>query len=230
MMKKKIEAVLFTLIIICLPFLKVYATNPSFSLYPSGGIVKDTDEGLIVDVLIDSGGYEITKARAVLKFDPEVIQLRKASRNNSLFEQWPEDESSTDNTNGIVMLTGITLPGGSTPLYRTGTQPDVFERLEFDVISTDVNTKIVLDFQYSGYDEPFMSVIMKDATPSQNILTSDPASGSYTLNSDDIPQTAISMNSIGVILGIFLMLVGAFVRYGKTSMLYKRRGTIVLEK
>lgn len=225
---KKIGQILLSFTILCFSYFSVLASEPSFEFYPTGGIIQDVEEGFTVDVLIDSGGYDITKARMVVKFNPKIVQLESAMKNNSLFEQWPTAESSTDNTNGIVMLTGYTPKDGDLAMYKTEGSPDVFARLRFEIISTKSND-LTLSFEFTGEDEELKSVIMKDATTPVNVMSTKPASVTFSLNSEEIPETAIDMNTVGIVVGAILMLVGAFVRGGRTNFFEKKRGTIVLE-
>ncbi|KKP64427.1 MAG: hypothetical protein UR61_C0046G0001, partial [candidate division WS6 bacterium GW2011_GWE1_34_7] len=147
-MKKK-GGILILFLLFALFTSKVHGADASFSFYPSSGIVENVQEGFTVDVLINSGGYELSKARAVIKFDPSVLQLTQASRNNTLFELWPTDQSTTDNGNGIVMLTGYTTSDGVTSFYKTQTSSDVFARLKFDIVDESAE-EILLRFEYSG--------------------------------------------------------------------------------
>lgn len=230
MNRKKIGEIFVALLILSISSLSLYASQPSFSLYPSSGVVANVQEGFTVDVLIDSGGYEIAKARAVIKFDPEIIQLKTASRNNSLFEQWLTDESSTDNTYGIIILTGSTAEGSILPLYKTDGDPDVLARLEFDVVTTESDDEVILTFGYDEEDELLNSIIMTSGTSSTNVLAAEPLSATFSLSSEDIPETAIDINVIGIVTGIILMLVGGFIRGSKMNPFDKRRGTVVLER
>ena len=134
---KKLVILISVVLISALSFTRVYAAQPSLTFYPSSGVVSDIEKGFTVDVLIDSAGYEISKARVVIKFDPNVIKLRKAYRNTSLFDEWPADGSSTDNVNGIVMLTGQSKAEGG-KLYKTEGSADVLARFEFDVVATKI--------------------------------------------------------------------------------------------
>jgi len=226
MKKKGLIFLLFLLLTLSIP--KVYAADASFSFYPSSGIVEDVKEGFTVDILIDSGGYELSKARAVIKFDPSVVQLSKAMKNNSLFEEWPLDQSTTDNTNGIVMLTGITSSDGLVPYYKTATSPDVFARLEFDIVDESAE-KILLSFEYSSEDELFQSVLISAGKDTQNVLLSVPSSVTFLIDDDIVPSTSIDMNTLGIGIGILLILVGGFVRGSTINFSKQRRGTIVLE-
>lgn len=228
MKQKKIVQYLICVLILSLSFIKVHASTPSFSFYPTSGIVKDAKEGFTLDVLIDSGSYELSKARARISFNPKNIQLRRALRNNSLFEQWPEDQSSTDNTNGVVILTGITEEENEEeiPFYKTDASPDVFFRLEFDVITTK-NEDIILSFEYTGEDKEYMSVLI-DSDTSENVLALKPKSVSFSLNEEDIPKTGISLSAIGSIVGILLILAGGYIRTTSKTFFSKKTGTIVL--
>ena len=81
MIRKKIGVLLALLLFtINSPLLreKAYASDAPLFFYPSSGIVEDVEEGFTVDVLIDSGGVEISKARVVVKYDPQVIILKEA--------------------------------------------------------------------------------------------------------------------------------------------------------
>lgn len=203
----------------------IYAAN--FFFYPSNGTVRDSSSGFTVDILLDSSNEKITEARFAVTFDPSQVQLVKASRNNSLFDQWPEDESTIDNSRGMVMLTGFTQSGGSKALYVTEGNPDVLARLEFKVI-TEKKEDIVLSFEYSGVDEIFKSIIMKDGSPPQNILLARPQSATFTLTDFKSPSTAIEPGHIGMILGLILIAIGIFVRGTDISVFRKRKGTVVV--
>lgn len=225
--KENMIKIFIALTVLLYPFVfvtDIKASSPSFAFYPSGGIVKDREEGFTVDIMIDSGEYDITEARMVIKFDPDQIQLTKASRNNSLFEQWPEDESSLDNENGIVMLTGFTQSGSGT-LYKTDGDPDLYARLEFEIV-TDSEEDIVLDWEYSGSEDSFKSVIMSDGSPTYNVLTSKPSSATYRF--EELTQTAIESKHIPFIVGGFLVLVAGIVLTSRPESTRKKYGTVVV--
>jgi hypothetical protein len=226
MNRKKIGSVVLLFVLILLPFTKVKAASPTFSFYPNGGIVADLEEGFTVDVLIDSAGMDISKASMTISFDPSVLQLRKAMRNETLFDQWPDDESSTNNKDGLVMLTGYTASDSGFGYY-SATSSDVFARLEFDVIDKEAK-EITLSSEYSGSVSLFQSYILGSGSIESNLLSSQPASVTFSLDEDTIPETAIDMNVLGVVLGILLILVGAYVRGSGRITLKKKKGTIVL--
>lgn len=225
---KKIGGILILTVVLSFSGIKVFASDATFSFYPASGVIRDVNEGFTVDVLINSGGYEISKARAVVKFDPTVIQLRTPMRNVSLFEDWPLEQSTVDNENGIIMLTGYTPLDSEKAFYKTLNTEDVFARLEFSVIDPNAE-EIVLTYEYSGIDELFKSSLIKADISGMNVLLAQPSSATFTLNMDDVPDTAIDMNTIGILVGVLLILVGGFVRSSKVNFNTFGRGTIVLE-
>mgnify|MGYP001043211719 CR=1 FL=1 len=225
--KKKIQIIFIIFNILFYPLFfssAIMASSPSFSPYPVSGIIKNRESGFTVDILIDSGEYELNKARMVLNFDPRLIQLTKASRNNSLFAQWPADESTLDNTNGVVMLTGFTQ-SGSGDMYKTSGDPDVFARLEFEVI-TEEDTQIVLEWEFTGGDDLFQTVLLTDGSPPYNVLTTRPQNAEFRFGV--LSQTAIESKHIPFILGGFLMLTAGIVITSKPGTVRKKFGTVVL--
>ncbi len=227
MISKKLGLILLTLLILSLSSVSSYASEPGFSFYPTNGTIQDSSKGFTVDILLDSGLEKITSARFAVTFDPNQIQITKASRNNTLFDQWPDDESTIDNKRGMVMLTGFTQSGGTVSLYQTDGQPDVMARLEFEVV-TKKKENITLNFEYSGSDEMFKSVIMKDGSPPQNVLASKPESATFSLSGYVSPSTAIEPSHVGIIVGIVLIAIGLFITNVKTSVFTKKKGTVVL--
>ncbi len=201
------------------------AASPSFSFYPSSGIVKNLDKGFIVDVLLDSGESKLTKSRMVFNFDPRQIQITKASKNNTLFEQWPDDESTLDNKNGVVMLTGFTQ-SGSGELYQTSGEPDVFARIEFEVITDDKKAQIPLEWEFTGGDDLFQTVLLAQGSPPQNILITRPVNANFTIG--ELTQTAINPRHIPFIIGGLLILTAGVIITSKPELTRKKYGTVVV--
>jgi len=205
-----------------------YGAEPSFSLYPKGGTVVNKNNGFVVDVIIDSGGEKLTSAKFTLLFDPEILQLKKAERNNSLFAQFPEDESSLDNENGVVLLTGFTQSGANT-LYQTSEKPDVFARLTFNVLKEG---EAILDWEYGGTGTTFNTSMFKDGSPPQNVLSTKPESATFTIGEvildPSTVNTAIPIDKYILVTGAVLILFGAFMVFTKPSNFRKKSGTVVV--
>lgn len=179
------------------------SSSAEFILYPKSGWIKPNTE-FTVDVLINTNGEEVTLARSVVTFDPQLIKVTKAERNDSLFCTWPADEQTIDNTEGVVMATGFCQSGSGT-LYKTTGDSDVFVRLTFEALKEG---NLVLDWEYSGQDQPFKSVIMKNGSPTTNILNSAPSKGTYILSIKDpnakppVPETGIFSSDKVIIVSI----------------------------
>lgn len=200
-----------------------------FSLRPGSGQIKN-GEKFTVDVLIDSEGDNIVLSRVVLTYDPKLVKVVKAEKNDSLFCTYPGNDQSVDNTNGVVMLTGFCQSGVGTP-YKTGVQPDVFARIQFEALSEGT---LVLDWEYSGSDESFKSVLMKDGSPTVNALTTKPSGGSYSIvrnltTKPSIPDTAARVSVWMIAGGILLVGIGIAHRiYAKQSIGKNLKGRTIV--
>lgn len=153
-----------------------------FRLHPSSGWIKH-GEPFNIDVLIDTKGQEVSLARVVLNFNPDLIQITQAQRNEDIFCDWPGEGQLIDNETGMVMATGFC----NDPFYSTGEEEDVFVRLTLETLQED---ELTINWEYSGRDEPRKSVIMIDGSPPQNILFSSsdeaaPVSGEYIISETD---------------------------------------------
>jgi hypothetical protein len=227
--KTAIQLLLATFLFL-LPVSKTLAAEPMLSFYPEGGVVSNPNDGFILDVLVDSGGEDLTSARFVITFDPSILQIQKAERNNSLFEQWPNDESTLDNDNGVVMLTGFTQ-SGSSDLYTTEGDPDVMARLTFEVVKEG---NVTFDWEFSGSDDNFKSYLLKDGSPPQNVLDTKPSSvtfqiGDVVYNPGSV-NTGLSVDKYVLATGLVLILFGGLMVFSRPSnRLKKGKGTIILE-
>ena len=218
----------FLLTVFCMVFVKeARAAEPSFSFFPKGGTVMNKEEGFVVDILIDTAGQEIVSTKFTILFDSQVLQLKKTERNNSLFAQFPEDESTIDNGNGVVMLSGFTQSGTGS-LYATGEKPDVLARLTFQVLEEG---QTVLDWEY-GEDAIFNTVMYKDGSPPQNILTGKPDSVTFTIGDviidPSVPSTGLSIDRYVLVTGVVLTLFGAFMVFTRPGGFRRKSGTVVI--
>lgn len=195
------------------------------SINPSSKTVANGDE-FVVEVLIDSQGDDLIEATATIVFDPTVLQLVKAERNASLFATFPVGEQTTDNDNGVVMITGFTQSGTSA-LYNTLGDPDILAQYTFKAIDKGT-TK--LEWVYSGTNEAFQSVLMKDASPTQNVLLSQPSSATITINDGNTttPSTGIFDNS-GLSIAASLLVAGVLLTIG-TYMVYQGKPHLINSK
>lgn len=189
----------------------VNANTPSFTIYPIDGEVV-VGETFTVDILIDSSGEELVEARAVLLFDPDLVELVNPEFNASLFCTYPSNQQSVDNTYGVVMITGFCQPGVGSP-YVTEGGADVFARIEFEVLDEG---EIVLDWNYSGSNQEFMSILMKNGSPPSNVLSATPQEAVFIASGDgngipddgEFPDTALNPGTWIIIIGLALILLG----------------------
>jgi len=209
-----------------LPVKNIFASEPIFSFYPDGGDVVNKDEGFLVDVIIDSGGEELTSARFVVTFDPAYVTVEKAERNNALFEQWPSDESTIDNKNGVVMLTGFTQSGSGT-LYKTGTKPDIMARLSFKIVKSGTTT---LGWEFDNGENLFQSVMLTDGSPPTNILKTKPESAIFKIGIKQYNpiNTAVPFDKAILVGGIVLIVFGGLMVFAKPRNFAKGKGTIIV--
>jgi len=202
-------------------------SEPTFKLYPPGGRVLNKDQGFVVDVLIDTAGREIISANFSLLFDPDVLQVKKAERNNTLFSQFPKDQASIDNNNGVIYLTGFTQ-SGTDSLYKTEGDPDIFARITFQVLEVGETT---LDWEY-GDNANFGTGIYGDGSPPQNILRSKPNPATFTigegvLNPSNL-NTGFAVDKYIIVTGVVLLLFGGFMVFSKPRNFRKKSGTVVI--
>lgn len=188
----------------------------TYSLTPNSGYVKKGSD-FALDIMIDSENKEISLARAVITFDPTKIKLVEAERNNTLFATFPADDQSTDNTNGVVMITGFTQSGGSKDLYTTTGSADVFARLKFKSLEEGTAE---ITWEFSGKDEDFKSVIMADGSPPQNVLTSKPKSATYTIQGSSTPVTGAGIVSQKNLIVAGSAIIGAGLVFSGGSVLH----------
>lgn len=174
--KRGLIFILFCVFFLSCTFLTFANDEPELSLYPNSGTIEQGKD-FTIDVLIDTKGQDVTLVRAVLEFDPELVQVTSAQRNEDIFCDWPSNEQLVDNDNGIVMATGF-CQSGADGLYATAGEADIFVRINFTTVNVG---ELKLDWKYSGRDEPMNSVIIKDGSPPQNVLNFAPASADYTI-------------------------------------------------
>lgn len=207
---------------------KVKAIEPTFSFYPKGGIIVDKTKGFSVDVLIDTGNQAISSAKFTILFDPTVLKLTNVEKNSSLFVQWPEDEMSVDNDNGVILLTGFTQSGTGDP-YMTSGDSDIMARLTFKVLQDKVT---YLDWEYDTSNGVFDTYMMKDGSPPVNVLLNKPVNATFQIGDIVVKpgdvKTGIFDAKYLVAAGVVLFLFGGFMVFTRPSLYRKRRGTVVV--
>jgi hypothetical protein len=226
----KIICLIVTFFLVSSSFVSSQNVDAEFRLKPGSGWIKH-GEDFVIDVLIDTKGQDVTLARTALSFDPSLIQIVAAERNEGIFCEWPAQEQIIDNEEGLVVATGFC----NRPPYATKEgQEDVFVRLTLETIRED-NLEII--WEYSGRDEPEKSVIMKDGSPPQNLLfassaEAEPISGNYTISLLDpnIPDTNITTFKGYLILGVGIILasIGLYIFFDPQRKNFNKSRTVVV--
>lgn len=228
----------FTITVVSALLLSFFASNslaaePSFSFHPAGGYVKDEGKGFTVDVIINTGGQPIVSAKFVVLFDPTVLRLTKAERNSSLFANWPEDESTLDNDNGVIMLSGFTQSGGGSA-YSSSGEGDVIARLTFSVLRSKTT---YLDWEFDTNNGIFETKMQKDGSPPQDILKTKPTAVVFNMAGGGSPSSDIDPSTVktGVfdakyvlIAGSVLLLFGGFMIFTKPHVYRRGKRTVVV--
>lgn len=225
---KKLATLLLTIFFLQTFVTGAIAANPTFTVYPSKGIVT-VGKTFTVDVLIDSADQNIAQATATLLFDPKMVKVVKPEYNASLFCTYPSNKQSVDNKYGVVMLTGFCQSGAGS-LYKTSGGADIFARIQFQVLKAGT---IKIEWNHNGKNQDFMSVIMKDGSPPSNILTTKPSSVTYTTTGNGtgqtptVPNTALNPGAAAIYVGLSLIFFGwLYLTLGKKSKSKMR--TVVL--
>jgi hypothetical protein len=208
----------------------VVGSNSELTLFPGQGSVEQGND-FTVDVLIDTKGSEVLLVRAVLNFDPELVRLDEVEINETLFCDWPTGEQLVDNDDGIFMATGFCQSGGENELYSTVGEPDVFARLKFATLQAG---SLVLEWEFSGIDEPMTSVVISDGSPPQNILDFENITYNYTITEPvKMPETSIpaleNISSTFLLGGsVFVLAFLANVLLDPKRRYFKKSRTIVV--
>lgn len=185
----------------------VGAASPSFSLYPSTGYAL-LGKDFAVDIMLDTGGENVTMARAVFRFDPTEVRVTKAEYGD-LFCQYPEEDYTVDNTKGWVKLTGFCLD----PYYNSSGTPGLFGRFTFiPLVEGETTFTFVSDYT----DEEWESVVLNAGSPPQLLSGPSVSGGKYTAvtSIDGAPLADGSLPGVGlfddkpVLLGSGLFALG----------------------
>jgi hypothetical protein len=140
-------------------------------LYPSQGYAL-LGENFTVDIMLDTKGEQTTKAKAVIKFDPEFIRVTDA-RYGDLYCQYPEDEYAVDNQDGWIVLTGFCLD----PYYSTSSEPELFGRFTFRPLKEG---EVTLEFVTSNNTQEDRTITKDTGSPPQTMEVNTEG-GTYTI-------------------------------------------------
>lgn len=121
------------------------------SLIPDKPSYKKGDQ-VVIDVKLFTGGYSTDSTDLVVKFDPRILQAStESAQAGNIYSEYPAVQ--VDNNQGLIGVSGITLPGNSSFL-GVGS----FAKLYFTALA-DGQAEVAVDFQ-------------KDATAESNVVLS----------------------------------------------------------
>lgn len=182
----------------CAIFSLFFAISPIFAqstqqtaamtLNPQNPTINPGQTVNVVVSLSSSTPKQASYAKAVLQFDPEILEITDVVA-GSIFCTYPTDSASyaSDNTQGVIMVTGFS-DGTTDCAYPqlTATQATFFT-VQFRGRKAGASD---LQFRYSGTNDVQNSAIMDNNSPTQFILTT-PTNGEITVSSGVTPTTPI---------------------------------------
>lgn len=166
-----------------------------------------------IDVAINiksTAAKQISYARAILVFDPTMLEITQAVEAGSMFCNYPTDEGNyiADNTEGQLMITGISTGETACPHPQATTAGTLFARVTFRAKKTGTAE---LAFMFNGREADGMSGISDSNSPPTFIMSS-PQDGAYTIVTSLATPTPNPPPNLGVdpriIIGVAIGIAG----------------------
>lgn len=202
-------AILYMSTVAILP-VAAQSVTATFVLSPrTKTVVKDGTFDVSIN-LKATATKRVSYARAILVFDPTILEIPQAVEAGNLFCSYPTDEGNyvADNTEGQLMITGIATGETSCPFPELTTSNQLFARVTFKAKKTG---KADLSFMFNGREADGMSGIMDSNSPPQFIMSS-PQDGEYTVVSSLSTPTPQPPGNLGVdprlVIGTAIALAG----------------------
>jgi hypothetical protein len=139
--------------------------------------------------LTASSAKQVNFARAVLRFDPSLVEIQTVQK-STLFCEYPTDPGSyaSDNTQGILIVSAISS-GTSGCAYPTlNTTPQTMFTVTFR--GKTVGTSQLI-FEYNGQDSDVHSAVMDTNSPAQFVLA-DPTDGQIVVAAGTATTTTVA--------------------------------------
>lgn len=208
-MRKFLQSITVVLMLGHIFITPAQAASPTFYLDPSSDSATVGDE-FSVDIMIDSDGEEVLEARAVLTYDPDIIQVSAVSHSN-IFCTYPDSGYDVDNSTGQLILTGFCNDDN----YSTSGDADIFGRVTFQGRG---NGEGEVEFAYDGTDDEDVTYMQSPGSPPLKITLISPTGGSYSVSGgattpdDDsgLPSTGL-FDNLGITFGISLLVLSFLV-------------------
>lgn len=184
----------------------------TFVLSPASKSVK-VGQTFTVDVNITAtSNKRISYGRAILAFDPTLLQMTQSVQHGSLFCNFPSDNSNyiADNSQGIIMVTGTATGTGDCPFPEITDNPDLFVRITFKAKKAGTAD---VQFLFNGQDAAGFSGIKDTNSPPQFIMTT-PQDAQYKITSTAATPTTAPPDDLGVDPRILIAIAFGFVIVG----------------
>ncbi|MCC7304175.1 hypothetical protein IT418_02050 [bacterium] len=181
-----------------LAILPVYAQSvtATFALSPrTKTVLVNTNFDVTINIKA-TATKKVSYARAVVFFDPTMLEIPQALEAGSMFCNYPTDEANyvADNEQGQVLITGISTGDSGCAFPDVTTANSLFAKITFKAKKAGTAN---LSFAYNGELEDEMSAITDSNSPSQFIMTS-PQDGKYTIVSSLSTPTPQPPSNLGV--------------------------------
>jgi hypothetical protein len=187
--------IVYTVSLAVLP-VSAQSVTSTFVLSPrTKTVVKDATFDVTINITA-TATKEISFARAVMVFDPTMLEIPQALEAGSMFCEYPTDEFNyiADNSQGQVMITGRASGEVTCPYPAVNTSGTLFARITFKAKKAGV---VDLSFLSNGQLVDDMSAIADTSSPSLYIM-SDPSDGKYTILSSATATTPVPPGNLGV--------------------------------
>lgn len=153
---------------------------------------------------------KVSYARAVVFFDPTMLEIPQALEAGSMFCNYPTDAANyvADNEQGQVLITGTATGESGCAFPDVTTGNSLFAKITFKAKKTGTAN---LSFAYNGDLEDEMSGITDSNSPPQFIMTA-PQDGKYTIVSSLSTPTPEPPDDLGadprLVIGAAVIVMG----------------------
>lgn len=167
----------------------VYAqtVTATFQLKPASGTHKVNDKFTVQIQLKSTASKRVSYARSILTFDPTMLEVSDSVQHGSIFCNYPSDSANyiADNTQGLLMITGISSGTSSCAYPELTATPVTFAQVTFTAKKAG-NADV--SFIFNGQQGDNVSGIVDTNSPPQFIMTS-PQDASFTITTSTTTTT-----------------------------------------
>lgn len=139
--------------------------------------------------LTASSSKQVNFARAVVRFDPSLVEIQSVQK-SALFCEYPTDPGSyaSDNTQGILIVSAISSGTSGCNYPTLNTTPQTMVTVIFKGKATGTSQLI---FEYNGQNSDVHSAVMDNNSPAQFVLA-DPSDGQIIVAAGAVTTTTVA--------------------------------------